>query len=163
MPDQDTQDQRVIFWGAVLIIVGFFFPWYDRTFTFFGLPNQTTSFNGPQLASLPSGVGLSSLSIWGILITGIATLLSLLVEDKEGCLALIAQGGVNLVQGVCVIFAIGKFVFGQYGFSTSYYPDSGIELIAIGYIMIIIGLYRNHSWQAFKDNLQNLLGQIFGS
>lgn len=60
-------------------------------------------------------------------------------------------------------FEIGKFVFGTYAFTTHYYPDSGIELIAIGYLMIIVGLYHNHSWQAFKGNLQNLLGQIFGS
>jgi hypothetical protein len=163
MDDLVPQDRRLIFWGSILIIIGFFLPWYDQTFTFFGLPNHTTSFNGPQLANLPTVTGISTLSIWGILITGIASLLSLFVEDKEGCLALFAQGGVNLIQGVCVIFEIGRFVFGSYGFTTYYYPDSGIELIALGYLMTIVGLYRNHSWQAFKDNIQNLLGQLFGS
>jgi len=162
MQQKTAQDKRRILWGAILIIIGFFLPWYDRSLRIFGLPNQRTSFNGPQLAALPTGTGLASLSIWGILITGIALLASLFVQDAEGCLAFFAQGGINLVQGVCVVIEIGKFIFGTYSFTTIYYPDTGIIFIAIGFGMASVGLYSQSFWQALKDNIQNAFGQIFG-
>ncbi|MBA2681713.1 MAG: hypothetical protein H0U76_25370 [Ktedonobacteraceae bacterium] len=162
MLEKSAQDRRRIFWGAILIIIGFFSPWYDRSLTIFEMGRQTTAYNGPQLAALPGGTGLSALSIWGILVTGVALLLSLLVHDAEGCLAFFTKGGINLIQGICVVIEVIKFISGTYDFTTAYYPDTGIFFMATGFIASSAGLYNNQYWQALKDNFQNIFAQIFG-